>query len=160
MTLGLSISTPSSPVESGNAEHSMDTTWFHKYLQHQENTCFTKQQTKTQGNAQEVNRTSSNDRLWLPVHLCSCTLLGSKLGQSISMSLTKDGNESFITRVIPDGIQKFCSNFLNGRFLKSVYLEKFIIGRESQVVSGGQVSSFHNPGVADVAPRCVRSSWW
>lgn len=36
MTLGLSSSTPSSPVQSGNAEYSMDTTWFYKHLQNQE----------------------------------------------------------------------------------------------------------------------------
>lgn len=76
------------------------------------------------------------------------------------MSLTKEGNESFITRASPNGGHKHYNNFLEGHFLKSVSPEKFIIGRKSQVVSGGQVSSLHNPGGAGAAPKCLHSSWW
>lgn len=65
-------------------------------------------------------------RLELPVPLFNCVLLGSKPGKSISIhihtycSVTKDGNESFITRAITNSIHKIHNHFLNEQFLKSV----------------------------------------
>lgn len=62
----------------------------------------------------------------LPVPLFSCLLLGTKPGKSIGVhihtycSVTKDGNEPFLGRAIPNGIHKSRNNFLNEQFWKSV----------------------------------------
>lgn len=75
---------------------------------------------------QEVNSTFSNHRGYNCQSLFLAAFLGSKPGKSISIhihtycSVTKDGNESFITRVISNGIQKLHNNFLNEQFWKSV----------------------------------------
>lgn len=156
MTLGLTSSTPTSPVDSGNAEHSMDTTWFYKYLQNQEKHLLYKGPNRNTRKCPKSSSTSSSARPRLAASLSLQLHSPWELAGGKYQYVTDNRGQWILHQRNSKWYHEPYSNFLNGHFLKCSSREV----PHWKKISGGQVSCFHNLGGAGAIPRCLHPLWW